>query len=67
LLTNNTRAPCGTVKSFGLTPDAEIVMVYGLVGVGEGAGEPLLPPHADTHHTMATAASRLFTVGITSL
>lgn len=43
-LTNDTRVPMGTVSSFGLTPLEVSVNVYGLLGVGDGAGAGLLPP-----------------------
>jgi hypothetical protein len=57
LLTNSTRLPAGTVNSFGLTPLAVSVKMYGFVDGGDGVGGEL-PPHEAMARTARGTAIR---------
>jgi hypothetical protein len=58
LFTKSTRVPGGTVISFGLTPEAVTVNVFGFDGSGFGA-EGELPPHEATSTPAVRAAARI--------
>ena len=58
LLTNSTRVPGATVTSFGLTPDAVMVIVLGFGGRGSGVDGDA-PPHESIRTLAVRAAARI--------